>query len=189
MQKHNLHSVHYCCPMLHKMDWTDKSQALISMKICSWVLKLSNADNSTWQTENRHNFVFSFGGGHAHTMSKSFWPVFLLSKGFLQNSQTHYLHNLEYLQKYIYWRRPNLEIDKWILHYNNVFYTALLVKQFLAKKQIPMLEHSLHSPDLARCDLYMYLKFKISLKGSDFEFQQCFQTQKRYWNVHIKQNK
>jgi hypothetical protein len=60
-------------------------------------------------------------------------------------------------------------MDKWILHQDNLFYTALLVNQFLANKQIPMLEHSLYSPDLAHCDLYMYLKFKISLKGSGFQ--------------------
>jgi hypothetical protein len=45
------------------------------------------------------------------------------------------------------------------------------VKQFLAEKCIPVLEHPPHppSPDLAPCDLYLFPKLKRALKGTHFQ--------------------
>nr|CAH7723476.1 unnamed protein product [Callosobruchus chinensis] len=48
-------------------------------------------------------------------------------------------------------------------------HNALSVKQFLAKKSIPVLEHPPYSPDLAPCDFYLFPKIKSSLKGTRFE--------------------
>lgn len=44
------------------------------------------------------------------------------------------------------------------------------VKQFLADKRIPVLEHPPYSPDLAPCDFYLFPKVKIALKGTYFRF-------------------
>ena len=50
-------------------------------------------------------------------------------------------------------RRKRPEIfanNSWILHHDNALaYTALSVREFLATKQITVLEHPAYSPDLA----------------------------------------
>jgi hypothetical protein len=43
------------------------------------------------------------------------------------------------------------------------FYEAIL-----AKKNIPVLPHPPYSPDLAPCDLYLFPKLKLKLKGHHF---------------------
>lgn len=45
---------------------------------------------------------------------------------------------------------------------------ALSVKQFLAEKQIAVLEHLPYSPDLAPCDFFLFPKVKSALKGTRF---------------------
>jgi hypothetical protein len=39
----------------------------------------------------------------------------------------------------------------------------------LADKGIPVLEHPPYSPDLAPCDLYLFLNLKSALKGTHFQ--------------------
>jgi hypothetical protein len=43
------------------------------------------------------------------------------------------------------------------------------MKQFLAHKCIPVLEHPLYSRDLAPCDFYLFPKLKSALKGTHFQ--------------------
>jgi hypothetical protein len=47
--------------------------------------------------------------------------------------------------------------------------TALSIQEFLAKKNIPVLPHPPYSPDIARCDFYLFSKLKFKLKGHHFE--------------------
>jgi len=47
-------------------------------------------------------------------------------------------------------------------------HNALSVKQFLANKNITVLEHPPYSPDLAPCDFYLFPKIKSVLKGTHF---------------------
>jgi transposase len=42
------------------------------------------------------------------------------------------------------------------------------VKQFLANKNITVLEHPPYSPDLAPCNFYLFPKIKSVLKGTHF---------------------
>jgi transposase len=42
------------------------------------------------------------------------------------------------------------------------------VKQFLASKNITVLEHPIYSPDLAPCYFYLFPKIKSVLKGTHF---------------------
>jgi transposase len=42
------------------------------------------------------------------------------------------------------------------------------LNQFLANKNITVLEHPPYSPDLAPCDFYLFLKIKSVLKGTHF---------------------
>jgi hypothetical protein len=87
----------------------------------------------------------------------------------------------------------------WILHQDNApVHNALSVRQFLAKKQVPVLHHAPYSPNLAPCDFFLPPKLKHSLKGTHFQsiediqrkmtdllkgftqndFQKCFHTRK-----------
>jgi hypothetical protein len=42
------------------------------------------------------------------------------------------------------------------------------VREFLASKQITVLEHPIYSPDLAPSDYFLFLKIKEVLKGRAF---------------------
>jgi transposase len=68
-------------------------------------------------------------------------------------------------------KRPELfAYNSWILHHDNApGHTALSVRQFLASKQITVLEHPPHSPDLAPSDFFLFPKIKEILKGRHFD--------------------
>jgi histone-lysine N-methyltransferase SETMAR len=56
-----------------------------------------------------------------------------------------------------------------VLHHDNApAHTALSIREFLARKNIPILPHPPYSPDLAPCDFYVFLKLKSKLKGHHF---------------------
>ena len=56
-----------------------------------------------------------------------------------------------------------------MLHHNNApAHTALSIREFLAKKNIPVLPHPPYSPDPAPCDFYLFCKLKLKLKGLHF---------------------
>ena len=81
-------------------------------------------------------------------------------------------------------------------------HTALSVREFLATKQITVLEHPAYSPDLAPNDFFLFLKIKEILKGRHFDdiddvrsnttaaleaipqnqFQNCFEGWTRHWH-------
>jgi hypothetical protein len=51
--------------------------------------------------------------------------------------------------------------NSWVLHHDNVFaHTALSVRDFIASKQITVLEHPSYSPDLAPNDFFLFPKLK-----------------------------
>ena len=47
-------------------------------------------------------------------------------------------------------------------------HNALSVKQFLAGKNVAVLDHTPYSPDLAPCDFFLFPKIKFVLKGTQF---------------------
>jgi len=56
------------------------------------------------------------------------------------------------------------------LHYNNLpANTALSVREFLASKQVTVLEHPAYSTDLVPSDIFLFLKIKEILKGRHFD--------------------
>ena len=78
-------------------------------------------------------------------------------------------------------------------------HTALSVREFLATKQIVVLEHPAYSPDLAPSDFFLFPKIKEMLKGRHFDdirrnttaalkaipqnqFQNCFEGWTRRWH-------
>ena len=59
--------------------------------------------------------------------------------------------------------------DDWVLHHDNApAHTALSIREFLAKKNIPVLPHPPNSRDLAPWDFYLFSKLKSKLKGLHF---------------------
>ena len=92
--------------------------------------------------------------------------------------------------------------NSWILHHDNApAHTALSAKEFLATKQITVLEHPAYSPDLVPNDFFLFPKIKEILKGRHFDdiddigsnttaalkaipqnqFQNCFEEWSRRW--------
>jgi len=84
-------------------------------------------------------------------------------------NQQFYIKVLSKLSERVRRKRPELWRNGWILHQDNTpAHNALSVKQFLANKNISVLEHPPYSPDLASCDFYLFPKIKSVLKGTHF---------------------
>ena len=86
-------------------------------------------------------------------------------------NQVYYLEVLKRLREKVRRKRPELFANNsWILHHDNTpAHMALSVREFLATKQITLLEHPAYSPDLALSDFFLFLKIKEILKGRHFD--------------------
>jgi hypothetical protein len=94
--------------------------------------------------------------------------VIMMVKQLIKVNQKYYLEVLTKLCEQVRKKRSDLWKKKsWILHQDNApGHNALAVKQFLAVKCIPVLQHPLYSPDLASRDFYLFPKVKRALKGA-----------------------
>jgi hypothetical protein len=65
------------------------------------------------------------------------------------------------------WKNNN----NWFLHHDNApAHTSLVVRQFLTSKNITVIPHpSPYLPDLAPCDVFLFPKIKLRLKGCRFD--------------------
>ena len=105
------------------------------------------------------------------------WLLFFLSavalctKNFYRQdtvNHTFYKDVLERLRKQVQRFRRDIA-DDWLLQHDNApAHTALSIREFLAKKNIPELPHPSYSPDLTPCDFYLFPNFKSNLKGCHF---------------------
>lgn len=86
-------------------------------------------------------------------------------------NQHYYISVLANLREWVRRKRNDLWRKKsWILHQDNApAQSALSVKTFLAKRNIPILDHPPYSPDLAPSDFFLFPKVKSALKGTRFE--------------------
>ena len=86
-------------------------------------------------------------------------------------NQHFYKEVLTQLMAKIWCKRRELWVSNtWILHHNNApAHAALSVRQFLATKQVTILDHPPYLPDLAPCDYFLFLKLKGTIKGTHFE--------------------
>ena len=82
-------------------------------------------------------------------------------------NQVYYLEVLGRLREKVRRKRPKLFAKNlWILHQDNApAHTALSVREFLATKQMTVLDHPVYSPDLAPSDIFLFPKIKEILKG------------------------
>jgi len=111
---------------------------------------------------------------------------------------TFYKDVLERLRKRVQQVRTDIA-DDWVLHHDNApAHTARSIREFLAKKNIPVLPHPPYSPDIAPWDLYLFFKLKFKLKGHHFrtteniidelhtltenDFRYCYDQWKKRWN-------
>ena len=119
-------------------------------------------------------------------------------------NQVHYLEVLKRLREKFRRKRSELFANNsWILHHDNApAHTTLSVREFLATKQVTLLEHPAYSPDLAPSDFFLFPMLKEILKGRHFDdihdirsntktalktipqkhFQNCFEGWTRRWH-------
>jgi len=108
------------------------------------------------------------------------------SKGIIQHefvpegqsvTGSFYLSVLERLWKRIRRVRPEYSAPgSWfLLHDNAPVHRAIAVQEFLARKQVCVLNHPPYSPDLSPCDYFLFTKLKLPLKGRLFEDVQVIQ--------------
>ena len=62
-----------------------------------------------------------------------------------------------------------------LLHDNAPVHRAVAVQEFLARKQVCVLNHPHYSPVLSPCDYFLFPKLKLPLKGRLFEDVQDIQ--------------
>jgi len=119
-------------------------------------------------------------------------------------NRVYYLEVLETLREKVRRKRPKLFANNsWILYHDNApAHMALSVREFLATKQITVLEHPAYSLDQASSDFFLFPKIKEILKGRYFndiddirsnttaalkaipqnQFQNCFEGWTRRWH-------
>ena len=82
-------------------------------------------------------------------------------------NQQCYLEVLTRLWGFVWRKRPELWPDKWILQHDDApAHDALRVQEFLAKNAITNVDHPPYSPDLARCDFWLFPKLKKCPEGT-----------------------
>ena len=86
-------------------------------------------------------------------------------------NQQVYKEILQLLLHSVHKKRRELWQDKsWLLHHDNApAHNALSIRQFLAEKNITVLEQPPCSPDLALCVLFLFHKLKGIIKVTHFE--------------------
>jgi len=114
------------------------------------------------------------------------------------------LEVLERLREKVRRKLPEIFVNNsWILHHKNAAaHMALSVREFLATKQLTVLEHPAYSQDLAPSDYFLFPKIKEILKVRHFDdiddirsnttaalkaiaqnqFQNCFEGWTRRWH-------
>ena len=114
------------------------------------------------------------------------------------------LEVLKRLREKVRWKRPELFASNlWVLHHDNPpVHTAMSAREFLASKQITVLEYPAYSPDLDPSDFSLFPKIKEILKGRHFDdnddirsnttaalkaipqnqFQNCYEGWTKHWH-------
>ncbi|UYV73903.1 hypothetical protein LAZ67_11001358 [Cordylochernes scorpioides] len=98
----------------------------------------------------------------------------IIHKEFVPAGQTitgeYYLNVLKRLIARIRRIRPEYrDENSWgLLHDNAPSHSSLIVRRFLAKNNVCVLNHPPYSPDLASYDFYLFPKIKLKLKGFFF---------------------
>ncbi|CAK9803903.1 Mariner Mos1 transposase [Anthophora plagiata] len=83
----------------------------------------------------------------------------------------YYLGVMERLWKRIVRVRPEYRMPaSWfLLHDNAPSHKTVAVGEFLAQKQVCVLQHPPYSPDLSPCDYFLFPKLKPAMKGTFYD--------------------
>jgi histone-lysine N-methyltransferase SETMAR len=109
----------------------------------------------------------------------------IIHKEFVPPVQTvngkFYCEVLKWLRVGIWRKRPDKwKKNNWLLHHDNApAHTSLIVQQFLTSKNITVIPHPPHSPDLAPCDFFLFPKMKLRLKGRRFDTTEEIHTESK----------
>ena len=75
-----------------------------------------------------------------------------------------------------YSRPEYREQGSWyLLHDNAPPHRALVVQEFLAQKNVCVIQHPPYSPDLSPCDYYLFPKMKVAMKGTFYDDVEAIQ--------------
>jgi histone-lysine N-methyltransferase SETMAR len=67
-------------------------------------------------------------------------------------------------------KRPNLIANGWLLHQDNASaHTSNFVKELFKRLDIETLPHPPYSPDLAKCDFWLFPNLKNHIRGTKFD--------------------
>lgn len=81
-------------------------------------------------------------------------------KGVTVNSD-YYKGLLQRLRKNVRKKRPQKWASGFLLHHDNApCHTSLVIREYLAQRNIPVYPHPPYSPDLAPCDFWLFLELK-----------------------------
>lgn len=90
-------------------------------------------------------------------------------KGTTVNAE-YYKGFLKRLRDDVRRKRPEKWRNGFLLHHDNApCHTSLLIRQFLADKNIPVCPQPPYSPDVAPSDFWLFPKLKTTLKGRRFD--------------------
>jgi len=131
----------------------------------TWVYQYdteTKRQSAQWKTANSPQpKIFCQSESRVKTKLLTFFDIRgIVHYEFVPNGQTvnqvFYLDVLARPREKVRQKRPDLfTINSWILHHDNApAHTALSVREFLATKQIAVLEHPAYSPDLASSDFF-----------------------------------
>ena len=74
-------------------------------------------------------------------------------------------------------KRKLWETRSWLLYHNNApAHNALEIREFLAKNNIAVLKQAPYFPDLAPCDVFLFLKLKEIIKVTRFQDSEALKT-------------
>jgi hypothetical protein len=119
--------------------------------------KSSSSEESTLEQIQGENYDYRFFDSRGIMHKESVRPGQTIN-------HTFYKDVLEKLRKRVQRIRTD-SLDDWVLHHDNApAHTALSIRDFLAKKNIPELPHPPYSPNVAPCDFYLFSKLKLKLK-------------------------
>lgn len=121
----------------------------------------------------------------------------------------YYKGLLERLRNDVRRKRPEKWENGFVLHHGNApCHTSLLIRPFLANRNVMVCPRPPYSPDLVPCDFWLFLKIKMTMKARRFAstrdieaattvqlkaltkegFQFCFRKWQEQWDKCVRSN-
>ena len=131
---------------------------------CQWKSDVAEAEKARWSKSKVKVLLIMFFDVRGIVHSE------FLPQGQMISQQV-YKDILRLLLRSVHEKRWELWQDKsWLLHHDNApAHNALSIQQFLAKKNIAVLEQPPYSPDLTPHNFFLFPKLKGIIKGTRFE--------------------